>query len=90
MYELFDQPPAWASLGGGSSELMEDDEFTPPRESPDSDEPAEQDYPNLEVTYSLFGEEPGFDSVYEQASDWLEMPGGFFETFSIFPVNISS
>ena len=27
----------------------------------------------------MFGEEPGFDQVYEQACDWLEMPGGMLK-----------
>jgi hypothetical protein len=48
----------------------------------------EREYPSLEATYTLFGEEPGFDGMYEQAADWLEMPGGMLETFNIYPVNI--
>ena len=96
MYEIFDEREAWEGLSAGELETEEAPEVDPTGEGEVVDQlfapkfPVPDDYPDLEVTYSMFGDEKGFDQVYEQAGDWLEMPGGFFEQYSIFPVNISS
>lgn len=87
MFEIFDHTPAWEGMGdvwlAPETEPIEAESSELP-EDPDAPE-----YPDMEVTYVLFPEEPGFDQVYEQASDWLEAPGGMLETFKIYPVNIS-
>ena len=84
MFDDFDQRPAWEGLSAYEAPETEAEEDVG-QESPEE----EQDYPDLEVTYVLFPEEPGFDQVYEQAADWLEMPGGMLEIFKIYPVNIA-
>ncbi len=49
----------------------------------------EPDFEDLEVTWSFWAKEPGFDQMWDQASDWLSIPGvGFFDRYGIFPVNI--
>ena len=61
---------------------FEDIKLTP---APEEDD----EYPDMETSYVMFKEEPGFDQMYQQAGDWLERPGGMLEQFNIFPVNIT-
>lgn len=84
MYEVFGQPPAWDGLGGDASEPIGDEDD--PRVF--IEEVPEEEYPAMEVTYVMFGEEPGFDGVYEQAGELLKAPGGMIEQYKIMPVNI--
>ena len=104
VYDFFDEPMPWKALEGPEA-VAETPEFdtsgeemfqelfdevygkgTPKRFRMPQEE---QDYPDTEVTYVMFKDEPGFDGMYEQAGDLLEAPGGMFETFKIYPVNIS-
>lgn len=87
-FEVFEQP--WEGLSADIGEAPEAPEFdTEGEELLEGAPTLKVEEPDTEVTYVLFGEEPGFDSVYEQSSDWLEMPGGMLEQFNIYPVNIS-
>lgn len=96
VYDFFDDPVPWKALEEPEtvSETPEFDtsgeEFFPELYADVRRVPVEEEeYPDLEVTYSMFGDEKGFDQVYSQASDWLEMPGGMIETFKLYPVNVS-
>lgn len=84
MFEVFDQPAAWEGLGE-SWAAPETDPLPPPGEFPEN----QKRYQDLEATYVLLAEEPGYDQLYDQAGDWLEMKDGMLETFNIFPVNFS-
>jgi len=87
MYETFDEPPAWEGLTAGEEEEPEEVSDEPGDEDLHLVEP---DFEDLEVTWSLWAEEPGFDQMLGQTEDWLSIPGvGFFDRYKIFPVNIS-
>ena len=84
MFESFDVSPAWQGIGEIWT-AEETDPLAPPGEFPEE----EVEYPDLEATYVLLPEEPGYDTMYDQAGDWLEQKGGMLEQFQIFPVNFS-
>lgn len=87
MYEEIDQPKNWESLADWQAPFSDPPEFDTSGE--DMFDPQKEDYPDTEVTYCLFREEPGFDQMYEQSKDWLEMSGGMLERYKIYPVNFS-
>src|SRR5208337_2671771 len=103
-FEIFDQPPAWEGIGEGVGEPEEVEEVSEAGLSAEEawalglapfpgDEPplVEPDFEDLEVTWSLWAEEPGFDQMWGQAEDWLSIPGvGMLDRFGIKPINIPS
>ncbi len=91
MYETFDESPAFEGLSPEEEEPEEDDSNEPDVEADMADlQLTEPDFEDMEVTWSLWAEEPGFDQMYQAAEDWLSIQDvGFFDRYKIMPVNIS-